>query len=99
VQALDELHDLLRRLATRPLRTGLHEDEHGVIRLVLPAEDLDGFLALALDEIEQHGKGSLQVEARVDGLLTDLRAAALPEHRAAVERRIARRTERAGGLA
>jgi hypothetical protein len=35
----------------------------------------------------------------VDGLLTDLRAAALPEHRAAVERRIARRTERAGGLA
>ena len=91
VQALDELHDLLRRLATRPLRSGVHVDERGTVRLVLPPEQLEGFLALALDEVEEHGRGSLQVEPRIDRLLEDLRTAALPEHRPLVERRIARR--------
>ena len=94
VQALDELHDLLRRLATRPMRSGLHADDRGCIRLVLPPEDLDGFLALALDEVERHGSDSPQVEPRIDRLLEDLLAAALPEHRAAVERRVARRRDR-----
>ena len=94
VQALDEVHDLLRRLATRPLRGGVHVDERGAIRLVLPAEDLRVFLSLALDEVEEHGRGSIQVEARVDRLLDDLRAAALEEHRAAVHERIARREDR-----
>jgi uncharacterized membrane protein len=93
VQAMDELHDLLRRLATRPLRTGAHRDEQGALRLLLPAEQLGDFLALALDEIEQYGADSLQVQHRLDALLDDVAAAALPEHRSAVQARRARRAE------
>ena len=91
VQALDELHDLLRRLATRPLRTGIHVDDLGAVRLVVPPEGLDDFLALALDEVVHHGGDMLQVRKRVDGLLEDVCAAALPQHRAAAEGRLGRR--------
>lgn len=93
VQAMDEVHDLLRRLATRPLRSGRHLDEHGRLRLVLPAEQLSDFLALALDEIEHYGSDSLQVQHRLSSLLDDVAAAALPEHRPAVQARIDRRAE------
>ena len=87
VQALDQLHDLLRRLVTRPLRTGLHVDDGGAVRLVVPPDRLEEYLALALDEIEQYGSDAQPVQRRIDTLLTDLRAAALPQHREAVEER------------
>ncbi len=90
VQALDELHDLLRRLATRPLRSGRYADEGGLTRLVTPPERFGDYLALALDEVEQYGADSLQVQQRVRRLLTDVEAAALPEHRAALAARRAR---------
>jgi uncharacterized membrane protein len=93
VQALDALHDLLRRLATRPLRSGVHLDDDGAVRLVVPPDRLADYLALALDEVEQYGEDTLQVNRRVDLLLGDLAAAALPQHRDAVE---ARRSQRAG---
>ena len=89
VQALDELHDLLRRLATRPLRSGRYVDDDGRTRLITQPERLSDYLALALDEVEQYGADSLQVQQRVRRLLDDVEAAALPEHRAAV---VARRT-------
>jgi uncharacterized membrane protein len=95
VQALDGLHDLLRRLATRSLPTGVYADDEGQIRLYLPAPAFEDFLALALDEAEQYGADSIQVQQRITALLDDLRAAALPEHRAAVEKRIALRAEKA----
>jgi uncharacterized membrane protein len=91
VQCLDQLHDLLRRLATRPLRTGLHADSSGAVRLVMPPDRLEDHLALALDEIEQYGADALPVQRRIDALLVDLAAAALPEHRAAVRERQLRR--------
>lgn len=84
VQALDQIHDLLRRLATRPLEEGRRTDEDGVLRWVRPAETLDGFLSLALCEVEQYGADSLPVCHRIDALLADLLAAALPQHRPAV---------------
>ena len=85
VQALDQLHDLLRRLATRRLRDGLHVDDEGVVRLVSPAETFADYARLALAEIEQYGSDSLQVQERLGELRRDLRAAALPEHRAALD--------------
>ena len=88
VQALDELHDLLRRLVTRRLPPAEHSDDRGALRLITPTEEFRDYLALALDEIEHYGADSLQVQQRVRGLLADLEAAARPEHRAAtVERR------------
>lgn len=86
VQALDQLHELLRRLATRPLRTGVHLDGEGDVRLVLPPERLDDYLDLALAEIAQYGADSRQVQHRIARMLDDVEAAALPQHRAALTR-------------
>ncbi len=55
-----------------------------------PPERFGDYLALALDEVEQYGADSLQVQQRVRRLLTDVEAAALPEHRAALAARRAR---------
>lgn len=96
VQSLDQLHDLLRRLATRPLRTGVHTDDEGHPRLLLPPERLADFLALALDEVEQYGRDHRPVQQRIDDLLDDVLSAARPEHRAALEQRQARRRQAAG---
>jgi uncharacterized membrane protein len=90
VQALDELHDLLRQLAVRTLPDGGHRDEAGRLRLLLPAESLEDYLALALDEIEQYGADTIQVQQKLRRLLTDLRSAALPEHRPALDARLGR---------
>ena len=89
VEALDQLHDLLRRLATRPMRSGTHVDDAGRVRLLLPAEDMAYFLSLALDEVEQYGAESQQVVARVRALLDDVTAAALPRHRGVLAARSA----------
>ncbi|MFP5218995.1 MAG: DUF2254 domain-containing protein [Actinomycetes bacterium] len=86
VQVLDQLHDLLRRLATRPLRTGVHLDENGAVRLVLPPERFEDHMALALEEIRQFGADHRPVRERVEALLDDVEAAALPAHRDAVRR-------------
>lgn len=85
VQVLDELHDLLRRLATRPLPDGAHRDAAGAVRLRLPTMSFAGYLHLALDEVSQYGADSTQVRARVDALLDELAASALPPQRAAIE--------------
>ena len=101
LQVLDEEHDLLRQLATRRLRTGVYTDEHGQVRLVVPADVLEDYLALALEEIERHGADMPRVHARIDELLDDVEAAALPEHRSAMirwrsERRRRQQAARAG---
>jgi uncharacterized membrane protein len=94
VQALDQLHDLLRRLVTRRLRTGLHTDDAGAVRLVVPPDGIEDYLALALDEIDQYGADAETVQQRMDTLLADVAAAALPVHRPALESRRAARAAR-----
>lgn len=95
VQALDQLHDLLRRLAARPLLEGIYCDEDGLVRLVAPAETFGGYLDLALEEIDQYGAEVGQVQRRIDVLLTDVAAAARPDHRAVIEVRQRLRARRA----
>lgn len=85
VQALDELHDLLRRLVVRPLPNGVHLDGDGRVRLLSRPLRLDDVLSLALDEIDQYGAQASQVQARITGLLHDLAQAAIPEHRDPVQ--------------
>lgn len=95
VQVLDQMHDLLRRLATRPLRSGLVADERGTIRLVLPPDRIGDYLELALSGIDQYGADSRPVQRRIDALLQDVQAAALERHRPAVDAVCAARRERA----
>ena len=51
VQALDELHDLLRRLAVRSFPSPVRLDEDGLLLLVLPRPSWADYVALAPDEI------------------------------------------------
>ncbi|MEX1336449.1 MAG: DUF2254 family protein, partial [Candidatus Limnocylindrales bacterium] len=80
VQALDELHDLLRRLARREFASPSRLADDGSLLLRLPRPDWPDYVALALDEIRQYGAGSLQVARRLRYLLLDLKAVA-PAHR------------------
>ena len=72
-------------MATRHLPSAAHHDGAGRLRLVLPPQRLADYLALALDEADQYGADSRQVQQRLDALLADVRAAALPEHCPALE--------------
>jgi len=85
VQALDQIHDVLRRLAGTHLHPGLHCDHRGELRLVTPQERFADYVALSLEEIEQYGADSLQVTRRLAQLRADVASAALPGHRAALE--------------
>ncbi len=71
-QALDQVHDLLRRLAVNPLAGGVHRDDRGRVRLLVPRMTWDDYLSLGLDEIRHWGAGSLQVQRRLRDLLLDL---------------------------
>jgi uncharacterized membrane protein len=86
VQALDQLHDLLRRLVTRPFPAAVYRAADGQVRLVLPPPRLADFLGLALDEITYWGKDSPRIRHRVGTLLEDLHTVAGPQHRETVRR-------------
>ncbi len=83
VQTLDQLDDLLHRLASRPLGNGEIVDGSGVTRVRYRAPNWEVFVSLALDEIRIAGASSLQVVRRLRALLADL-AADVPAPRQAV---------------
>jgi uncharacterized membrane protein len=85
-QAIDALHDLLRRLCTRPLPSGQLCDQDGSLRLVVPQYSFADFVDLAVQEIWRYGSDAAQVPARLTSMLTDLSAAALPEHLPVLQR-------------
>ncbi|MBW3605570.1 MAG: DUF2254 domain-containing protein [Actinobacteria bacterium] len=72
VQALDQIHDLLRRLATRPIHDGRYADDDGVLRAQIPVWSWDDYVSLALDEVRHWGAGSLQINRRLRLLIDDL---------------------------
>jgi uncharacterized membrane protein len=88
LQALHRLHDLLRQLATRPLPTGEHPDEDGVVRLVERTLSWDGYVRLAFDEIRLAGAASPQVTRRLSGALQDLKSVAPPDRQAPLDRQL-----------
>ncbi|PVZ10176.1 putative membrane protein [Actinomycetospora cinnamomea] len=83
-QAVDALHDLLRRLVTRPWRPGRHGDRNGVTRLEVPSWSVGELVVLTVEEIAHFGADMPQIPARLARMLDDLADAALPEHREAV---------------
>jgi uncharacterized membrane protein len=86
VQAIDRLHDCLRHLIRRVFPDGLHRDDTGRVRLVVPVMDWEAFVHLAFDEIRLAGAQSPQVTRRLSEALDDLESIAPPE-RAPVLRR------------
>ncbi len=90
VQALDQIHDLLRRIVRRPVPAYRRRvvDDRPVVLLRQPT--VQGYLALGLDEIAHWGAESDRVRRRIAVPLDDLSAVARSEHRAAVERAVDR---------
>jgi uncharacterized membrane protein len=85
VQALDQIHDLLGRLATRPLPDGHHHDAGGTLRLVVPFPAWDDYVEQALAELRRLGKDVLPVSRRLLELVDDLLAAVPDDRRAPLE--------------
>ena len=80
VQALDQLDDILQRLAERSLGDGRLLDGSGRVLVRFTAPQWDAFLSLAVDEITLYGAGSIQVARRLRALFDDL-LASVPECR------------------
>lgn len=72
VQALDQIEDLLRRLARRSLDIGRVADGEGTLRLAFPSPSWSDYLSLAFDEIRAFGATSVQVLRRLRSALRGL---------------------------
>lgn len=79
-QVLDALHDLLRRLATRHLPTGWHDDDNDTPRVLIPQYQFADYLQITVAEIWRYGADAAQIPGRMSTMLVDLASAALPEH-------------------
>lgn len=84
VQALDRLHGLLGRLATRTIPSPRRSLDGGLV-VILPRPDWDDYVALACDEIRRWGRDSLQVQRRLRAMLDDLLTIVPDERRPALE--------------
>ena len=72
VQCLDQVHDLLRRLAVREFPSAHRADERGRLRVVAPTLDWEDYVHLGFDEIRHYSGRSIQVERRLVEALEDL---------------------------
>jgi uncharacterized membrane protein len=72
VQALDQIEDLLQRLAQRHIDAGVYRDAAGTIRIIVPSSTWSDYLALAFDEIRQCGASQVQIARRMRAALNAL---------------------------
>ena len=72
VQAIDQIEDLLRRLALCDLEACRAFDEDGILRVIYQMPTWEDYLALAFDEIRQFGSTSIQVMRRLRSALVEL---------------------------
>lgn len=95
VLVLDELHDILRRMAALPDAAEVHYDADDIARVVSTEWTFAKYVDLAVDEIAHWGESSIQVPARLAEMFDDLERASSGPHRAvlaakAAEYRLAR---------
>ena len=96
VQAIDELHDILRRMVRETTVVGIHLDGDGIPRVLTQEWTFGQYLDLAADEIAHWGADSIQIPRRLTEMLTDLEVASVPEHLPAIRAKLAH-VEPAGG--
>lgn len=80
VLAIDQLHHLLRDVGSRHLVEGHEQDQHGAVRLVYRTPYWDDFVRLAVTEIRQYGRDSIQIMRRLRAMLENL-IETLPDRR------------------
>jgi uncharacterized membrane protein len=88
VQAIDRIHDFLRRLSTRKFPTGEYPDEAGAVRLVVRTLTWDDYVRLSLEEIRIGSGSSVQATRRLRYCLEDLLHYAPEERRGPIERQL-----------
>ena len=76
VQAIDQIHDLLRRLVGAEFPTGYYCDVDGALRALRPTHNWDDYVEVAFTEIRRYGHDSLQVHRRMRAAISDLLEAA-----------------------
>ena len=81
VQAINAIHDVLRRLAVREFPSGVHCDGNGEPRLIERTLTWNGYVSLAFDELRLAGAGSPQVARRLRAALEDVLTVAPPQRR------------------
>ena len=86
VQAIDQIEDLLRRMAKCRLDAGYARDGAGRLRLVFPMPTWQDYLSLSFDEIRFYGADSVQVMRRLRSALTGLLDSVTSPSRAAAVR-------------
>ncbi|WBB78091.1 DUF2254 domain-containing protein [Micromonospora sp. WMMD882] len=86
-RAVQEAHDLLRRLATRPDGAHLVRDDSGTVRVRVDRLPFDTYLAMVVDDVRAAAGDQPRVNRLLDAVLTDLASVALPAHLGAVLRR------------
>lgn len=94
VQVIDQLHDLLRRLAARPLPGTIRVEADGRCVLLAPAPGFGEYLDLAVSEIGRWGGEDERIRARMLAMLRDVHSAARSEHQDALAQLI----RRSGGV-
>lgn len=73
VLALDQIHRLLREVSKRRLDTGqVHDSSSGRLLLAYRTPDWDDFVSLAVTEIRQFGRDSIQIVRRLRAMLDSL---------------------------
>lgn len=88
VRALQESHDLLRRLATRPGPTHTVRDDDGTVRAQVNGTSYEALLAMTIDDIRLVASQQPRVRRLLDTVVRDLAAVALPVHQSAINRRL-----------
>lgn len=87
VRALQESHDLLRRLAGRPDRARTVRDDDGGLRVQAGRQSFDSHLAVSIDDIQRTAPDQPRIVDLIATILSDLETVARPEHRATIRRR------------
>lgn len=90
VQALDHVHDLLRRMVDKALDVGAVPDTRGRVRVVVRLPAWEDYLRIAVDEVIVAAARSPMVLTRLRDLLRSLYDAAPRERRSSIESRLRR---------
>ncbi|MBQ1076615.1 DUF2254 domain-containing protein [Micromonospora sp. C31] len=88
VRAVQEAHDLLRRLANRPDPVHVVRDDDGTVRVRMNGVPYDILLAMVVDDVRLVAGEQPRVARLLDAVLRDLATVALPAHRTAIVRRL-----------
>ncbi|MCW4386281.1 DUF2254 domain-containing protein [Salinibacterium sp. SYSU T00001] len=83
-QAINELHTILRLLATSPSPSPFIRDGDGVVRGSYRPQTLETEGKRVLDELIATADGSQRILSRLARMMEDLQTAALPEHSASI---------------